>query len=188
MAPQRPGRRRVLAAALGGLFPTRRAEASLEEIKPAAPNARRDPKLSEKERKTLLLEVHKLIETAADQAVRRIAGREPVGPLTYPYGRRLTPAETETLDRLSGIPEAVRAVRGIVAAAVAGPVYDLLSMIDGAREPEGWEISWRPFEIRGTAEGSAPGTLHTGFRETFEEWQRLRPDPGWSLESGKAGR
>jgi hypothetical protein len=169
-------------------LPAGRAKAGSREIDADASHARKDPKLSEQERKTLLLEMHKLIETAADQAVRRIVGREPVGALTYPLGRRLTTAEAETLHRLIGTPEAVRAVRRIVAAAVAGPVYDLLSMIDGAREPEGWEISWRSFEIRGVAEGSAPGTLHTAFRETYEEWQRVRPDPGWSLESGKAGR
>lgn len=188
MTPQRPGRRRVLAVALGGLFPTGRAEASLQGIKSAVPDAKRDPKLNEEERKTLLLELHKLIETAAAQAVRRIARREPVGALSYPVGGRLTAAEAEALGRWDAAPEAVRAVRKVVADAVAWPVYDLLCMIDGAREPEGWEIQWQPFEISAAEEGSPPGTLHTAFQETYQEWQRLRPDPGWSLEGEKARR
>ena len=188
MPPDRLRRRGILTAALGWLLPAGRARAGSPGTDGAASDARKDPRLSDEERKTLLLEMHKLIETAADQAVRRLSGREPVGPLTYPYGARLSPAETETLGKGVTTPEAVRAVRKIVASAVAGPVYDLLSMIDGAREPEGWEISWRPFEMRGAEEGSPPGTLHTTFRETYEEWQRLRPDPGWSLETGKAGR
>src|SRR5882762_3259545 len=146
MTPHRLGRRKVLAVALGGLLPAGCAGAGLQESKPGAGDARRDPKLSDEERTTLLLEVHKLIETAADQAVRRIAGREPVGVLSYPLGGRLTAAEAEALGQAAATPEAVRALRRVVADAVAGPVYDLLAMIDGAREPEGWEIPWQPFE------------------------------------------
>jgi hypothetical protein len=169
-------------------LPAGRAEAGLQEAKPGAGDARRDPKLSDEERRALLVEVHKLIETAADQAVRRISGREPVGVLTYPLGGRLTAAEAEALGRGAGTPEAVRALRRVVADAVAGPVYDLLAMIDGAREPEGWEIRWRPFEVTTAEAGSPPGILHTAFQETYQEWQRLRPDPGWSLEGEKARR
>jgi hypothetical protein len=185
---QRLGRRRVLAVALGGLFPAGRAEARLQGTKSGAADAKRDPRLSDEERKTLLLEVHKLIEIAADQAMRRISGREPVGLLSYPLGGRLTAAEAEALGRSVATPEALSAVRRVVADAVAGPVYDLLAMIDGAREPEGWEIPWQPFEVRAAEAGSAPGILHTAFQETYQEWQRLRPDPGWSLEGDKARR
>jgi hypothetical protein len=179
------GRRKALAVALGGLLPAACAEGGRQEVKPSAANGTPDPKLRDEERTTLLLEMHKLIETAADQAVRRISGREPVGTLTYPYGGRLTAAETTALGQAAATPEAVRALRRVVADAVAGPVYDLLAMIDGAREPEGWEVPWRPFEIKGAAAGSPPGVLHTAFRETYQEWQRLRPDPGWSLEGGE---
>ena len=77
MTPHRLGRRRVLAVALGGLLPVGCAEGGGQEIKPGAGDARRDPKLSDEERKALLVEVHKLIETAADQAVRRIWGASP---------------------------------------------------------------------------------------------------------------
>ena len=185
MSPHRLGRRKVLAVALGGLLPAACAEGGRQENKPGAVDARPDPKLSDEERKALLVEVHKLIETAADQAVRRIVGREPVGALTYPLGARLTAAETEALGQAAATPEAVRALRRVVADAIAGPVYDLLAMIDGAREPEGWEMPWQPFEVRAAEAGSPPGRLHTAFRETYQEWQRLRPDPGWSLEGEK---
>jgi len=188
MTQERPGRRRVLAAALGGLFAACRAKACLPGSQPGAGNGKRDPRLTDEERKTLLLELHKLIETAAEQAVRRIAGREPVGALSYPVGGRLTPGEADALGRWNAPPEAVRAVRKVVADAVAWPVYDLLCMIDGAREPEGWEVPWQAFEVRAAEEGSPPGGLHTAFRETYEEWRRRRPDPGWSLEGQKAGR
>lgn len=185
MTPHRMGRRKALAVALGGLLPAACAEGGRQEVKPSAANATPDPKLRDEERTTLLLEVHKLIETAADQAVRRISGREPVGTLTYPLGSRLTAAETAALGQVAATPEAVRALRRVVADAVAGPVYDLLAMIDGAREPEGWEVPWRPFEVKAATAGSPPGVLHTAFRETYQEWQRLRPDPGWSLEGGE---
>ena len=185
MTPHRMGRRKVLAVALGGLVPAGCAESGRQEVKPSAGDATPDPKLRDEERTTLLLEVHKLIETAADQAVRRISGREPVGALTYPLGGRLTAAETAALGQVAATPEAVRALRRVVADAVAGPVYDLLAMIDGAREPEGWEVPWRPFEVKAAVAGSPPGVLHTAFRETYQEWQRLRPDPGWSLEGGE---
>jgi hypothetical protein len=179
------GRRKVLAVALGGLLPAACGEGARPEVKPSPSDAARDPKLGDEERTTLLLEVHKLIETAADQAVRRISGREPVGAMTYPLGSRLTAAETAALGQVAATPEAVRALRRVVADAVAGPVYDLLAMIDGAREPEGWEVPWRPFEVKAAVAGSPPGVLHTAFRETYQEWQRLRPDPGWSLEGGE---
>jgi hypothetical protein len=81
------GRRKALAVALGGLLPAACAEGSRQEVKPSAAAATADPKLRDEERTTLLLEVHKLIETAADQAVRRISGREPVGTLTYRSAR-----------------------------------------------------------------------------------------------------
>ena len=185
MTPHRLGRRKVLAVALGGLIPAGCGEGGRQEVKPGAGEARRDPKLSDEERKALLVEVHKRIETAADQAVRRISGREPVGTLTYPLGGRLTAAETAALGQAAATPDAVSALRRVVADAVAGPVYDLLAMIDGAREPEGWEVPWPPFEVRAAGAGSPPGTLHTAFRETYQDWQRLRPDPGWSLEGEK---
>ena len=181
----RMGRRKVLAAAVGSLLAAGRARADTRRSDAGAKGAPRDPRLTDEERTALLLEMHKRIEVAADQAMRRLTRREPVGPLIYPAGLRLTPAETEALGRLAATPESIQAVRAIVAAAVAGPVYDLLCMIDGAREPEGWELPWRPFEVRGTDDGSRVGTLHTDFRKTYEEWQRRRPDPGWRLEGGR---
>lgn len=137
--------------------------------------------MREAERRILMLEMHKLIEAAAADAAARLAGRAG-GSLTYPPGTRgLAPEHAEALRALAAPAAVEAAARRLVADAAASAVYDLLCLIDGAREPEGQDVVWRPFHLQ-AAPGGTPGRLHLEFKETYGDWKRLRPDPGWTLE------
>ena len=135
--------------------------------------------LSDESKATFMLEMHKLIETAADQAALQVAGRRGGGSLTYPPGARgLAPAERAALQSVQAPPEALAPARRVIADAVGSVVFDLFAIVDGVRELEGWDVAFGPLKL---APSEGRGTLHQEFKDGYAEWKKRRSDPGWSL-------
>lgn len=137
--------------------------------------------MTDTEREAFLLELHKVIEAAADEAAKNLLARGR-GSLTYPPGTRgLAAAERGALETIEAPAEALAAARKVVASAVGGAVYDALALLDGAREPEGVDMAWPGFRVE-RAEGAPRGTLHRAFKDAYPTWRSRRPDPGWTLD------
>lgn len=174
-------RRRRIALSLASVLATGGYD---EEAMAAAPGggaaaARGGAMPSDESRAAFMLELHKLIETAADQAALQVVGGQGGGALTYPPGTRgLAPAERAALSSVQAPPEALPPARRVIADAVGSVVFDLFAMIDGARELEGWDVAFGPLEL---APAQGRGTLHQDFKDRYAEWKKRRSDPGWSL-------
>ena len=126
------------------------------------------------DRHALFHEMHRSIEESATHSVRQLM--EGVPELTYPPNHGFKKDELEALEALPRTPALERALRKIVADAVAHPLFHILSLADGVADfPE-------LKDVRKVDQLATEIRLHDGFYESYWAWQRRRPDPGWRLD------
>lgn len=140
--------------------------------------------LTDKQREALFVEVHREIEAAAARAADVIAGLKPATDLAYPPNGGLSPEESASLSGAISRPEAVAALRKIIADAAAAPLFTLLSLLDGVSDPQSFDGPWVPFHIAlATDEEYEHHMLHDVLFDTYWLWRDRRPNPGWSLDT-----
>ena len=140
--------------------------------------------LTDARRAALLVEVHRAIEQAAGQAAELLAGVSSEPDLAYPPNAGFSAPELSTLTQGLAGPEAVGAIRKVVADAAAAPLFHLFALMDGVAEPEDWQGEWAPVDLSETPEdGPAKAMLHDEFFETYWSWVAKRPNVGWRLDT-----
>jgi hypothetical protein len=144
--------------------------------------------LTETQRRALFLEMHRNIENAAGRVAAQLTSREGL-QLSYPPNHGLTDNEISALRNLNVGPGLESAFRKAIASAVSEPLYYLMCILDGIGEPaelgERWfgaRIDPIPPEPDGMPEAEP---LRYDYYESYWEWRRIRPDPGWRLDDLK---
>ena len=136
--------------------------------------------LTGSQRNAILMDVHRSIEEAADEAATAIAGGHVPEAITYPADGGLTAGEAAAVSEIRLSTEAKNGVRKIIANAAAHPLWTLFALLDGIRDPdEHDEEYWPPFEIRPAADSEV---LTERWLEGFDLWRERRPPRDWTLE------
>ena len=140
--------------------------------------------LTDAQRNALFIDVHRAIELAADHTAAVLTGQAVAAEPEYPPNGGFTVQERTALAALPARPELASAIRKLVANAAVGPMFALLSLIDGVADPSTIEGSWPSFHL-------APATdqeyehlmLHDVLFDSYWLWRDRRPDRGWVLDT-----
>ena len=138
--------------------------------------------MTSEEMKRLMLGLHHSIERKSDALAAKIASQNPPAP-TYPPNGGLTTEEQAALKSLKPGAELHSGLRKLIAGATAAVVFELFNFIDGTGDPWG-ETAWGSFHIDKMTKEEARRQifLHDTFYETYWDWRKVRPDPGWRLD------
>jgi len=140
--------------------------------------------ISDARRAALLMEVHRAIEEAASQAAELLARVSAEPNLAYPPNAGLDATARSVLTQAPSRPEAVAAIRKVVAAAAAAPLLHLFALMDGVAEPDDWQGEWPPVDLAdATDDDPARPMLHDELFESYWSWVAKRDDVGWRLDS-----
>lgn len=92
--------------------------------------------LSEENKKTLLLSVHKTIEEFAGHTANNIFHNRTNRLINYPPNGGLTEAEKEALGQLKENEVLKSALRKVIASNTAEVFFDFFNILDGTADPE----------------------------------------------------
>ena len=140
--------------------------------------------MNEKQRATLLIELHREIEAAADTLASTLSASHSTSEPTYPPNGGLTGSEHAALASLALGAHGMSAVRKLAADAIATTVFSFFNLLDGTADPVGYGDFWPGFEIVERREEHEAGEmfLHDAFMESYWAWREKRADPGWKLD------
>ena len=131
-------------------------------------------KLSRSDRQRLTLYLHDCIHDQVEYTVGRIANNLEDNALCYPPGASLKGDEVAILRRLFEDPQTLRLIKILLLDRAGGSVFDFLTLIDGAVEPDG--VNYEALSIvQGSieeAEAVSDGDWHDYFIATY--WKYLR--------------
>jgi hypothetical protein len=140
--------------------------------------------LTDGQRNALFIDVHRAIERAADETAAVLTGQAAAAEPAYPPNGGFTAEEKAALAALPVRPELASAIRKLVAGASAGPLFTLLSLIDGVADPSTIEGPWPSFHLAQTTDQEFEHLmLHDVFFDSYWLWRDRRPDPGWTLDT-----
>lgn len=138
----------------------------------------------EQVRRTLLLEVHRCIESAADDAVAKVGLRrsrpapalgeiDPEALLTYPPTGNLTDEEDEALRSMAVSPLERSALAKLIADGCAAAFFHFFNLIDATGDPEVTPApeTWLGAWLVAPTDDRDRDMLHDGFYETYSEYQ-----------------
>jgi len=139
--------------------------------------------LSDDNRKSLLLTLHKQIEEYANATTSTIFQGKQLS-FTYPPNGGLTEVEMQALEQLQGNEILMKALRKLLANTTAEVFFSFFNLIDGTTSPDVTTGKWsevllvdKPYDF----EEDLP-FLHDDFWETYWNWKDQRGDKGWSLD------
>ncbi len=131
-------------------------------------------KLSETNRKTLMLYLHKSIEECADQAATQINDGEASEMIVYPPNGGLTDEEQAALDNLKHNDILRNALRKVLADNASAVLFRFLNVIDGTGDPDTGEWSDVILADRPDDFDEDQEFLHDAFFETYWDWRAMR--------------
>jgi hypothetical protein len=140
--------------------------------------------LSEENRKTLLLSVHKGIEESADEAATMILQGRLSQLINYPPNGGFVEQEKIALMQLKGDENLKSALRKVIASSVATAFFDFFNLLDGTADPDSEVGHWREVLLVDKPEDfdQYHEFLHDEFYETYWEWKEKRKNKNWSLD------
>jgi hypothetical protein len=152
-------------------------------------------------RETLLLEVHRAIETAAREAVSKLGRPRPAPTvsdpesalersvhalrsslLVYPpmnaTGPQLTPAETEAISAMTLSSEARSALEKLCADAAAAAFFRFFCVLDGVSDPEVQRVQpWHGAVFADSAGEGDRAMLHDQFFDSYFRYREAMDRP-----------
>ncbi|HYG83059.1 MAG TPA: hypothetical protein VD861_21865 [Pyrinomonadaceae bacterium] len=138
--------------------------------------------MTEQEKEALLIEVHRYIEDAATRTAAALRAGS-VGIL-YPPNGGLTDAEQAALASLTVTPDLESALRKVIADAASIPLFHFFCLLDGVGTPQEYDGGWIGLALSRPNEDEDQGDfLHDEFNDTYWTWRKVRPDPGWKLDT-----
>lgn len=156
---------------------------------PDAHNTEKDTmKLSENNKRTLMLAIHQKIEEYADYFAGKLNDGETTDILTYPPDCRLTGNEKEALEKLKNDQDLQSALRKILAGNSAGVIFDLMNYLDGTADPNENLGGWTEVAFVDKTDDVEPShnMLHDYFYSTYWDWKAIRPNRGWARDTNEA--
>jgi hypothetical protein len=140
--------------------------------------------LSEENRKTLLISVHKDIEETANEIVNKINQGRLNQLLDYPPNGGFTEQEKAALIQLKGSEALKTALRKVIASSTASVLFDFFNLIDGTADPDPETGEWSEVMIVDKPEDfdEYQAFLHDEFYETYWDWKAKRSNKNWQLD------
>lgn len=133
-------------------------------------------KLSEQNRTTLLVHLHKVIEEIADVQANKILQGRSEQLIDYPQNGGLTGEEQQELKKLQGNEIMRDALRKVLASNSASVFFDFFNIVDGTGDPDPETGKWSeimlidmPKDFDGHIE-----FLHDHFYDTYWNWKEKR--------------
>lgn len=140
-------------------------------------------KLSEQNRTTLLLHLHKTIEESANNTANDILAGRVNHIIDYPQNGGLNETEKRALNELKGNEEIRNALRKLFASNCASVLFDFFNIIDGTGDPDPRTGNWEEVMIVDMPENFDEHIefLHDHFYDTYWKWKEKRK-ANFSLE------
>jgi hypothetical protein len=121
------------------------------------------------DRHALFHEVHCAIEESATKAARQLMEGDP--ELYYPPNHGFSADELAALRAIPRTPSIESALRKMLAATAAYPVFHLFCLVDGVTDPAEIDI-----------QDDDRADVDDDFYASYWAWRRRRPNPGWQLD------
>jgi hypothetical protein len=141
--------------------------------------------LNDAQRLALFLQMHRSIEEAATKMASQVMSAD-APQLLYPPNAGFNRAETQAISKLRAIPGLESALRKVIASATSVPLYTLICILDGIGDPADYAGEWlgaRIVPLPPDADNSEDvEPLRYEFMDSYWEWRKTRPDPGWRLD------
>ncbi|WP_282050324.1 hypothetical protein [Maribacter aquivivus] len=140
-------------------------------------------KLSENNKKTLLVSIHKLIEENASYTVNDLEHKRTNQLINYPSNGGLTELEKSELEKMELNSTLKSALRKVFASNTADVIFSFLNIIDGTSDPTVEFGEWKEVMLVDFNDGNEMDSmLHDDFYETYWDWKEKRINPGWKLD------
>ena len=141
--------------------------------------------IDEARRTVLLTEIHRVLEKSATTLAEKLAGSAALSEITYPPNGGLRDDEIAALAEIPKSPQLVSALRKMVADAVAETFFHFFNLVDATGDPLNWSSHWGPIRFCEPLlnDNDEAAMLHDKFFETYWDWRKQRPDPGWCLDN-----
>lgn len=140
-------------------------------------------KLSENNKKSLLVSVHQLIEENASHTINELELKKTEQLINYPSNGGLTESEKLELEQLEFNQTLKSALRKVFASNTADTFFAFLNIIDGTIDPTVEFGEWEEVMLVDFNEENEIDTmLHDDFYGTYWDWKEKRTDPGWKLD------
>jgi hypothetical protein len=138
--------------------------------------------LSIKNRNTLLVSLHQLIEESANNIVNNIFNGRIKGLITYPPNGGLTEQEEKAISQIENSDTLKSALRKILASNTGDVYFDFFNLIDGTTDPE--KGDWTGVTIVDISEENDEHIefLHDEFFATYWDWRKKRKNSNWKLD------
>jgi hypothetical protein len=140
--------------------------------------------LSEENKTTLLINVHKSIEESVNTTANDIYEGRVNSLLTYPPNRGLTVEEIDVLNTLKGNAALKSALRKVLASTTADVFFSFLNIVDGTADPDPGTGDWSEVMLIDKPENFEEDVmfLHDEFYSSYSDWNKRRKNKNWSLD------
>lgn len=139
-------------------------------------------KLSEENKRILLVNLHNLIAEYANTTANHIQNKRTDQLINYPSNGGLTDEEKGEIEKLNGNEILKSALRKVLASNSADVIFSLLNIIDGTADPDFDSAIWGEVMLVDlSAENEVTGMLHDEFFSTYWEW-REKTKVNWKLD------
>lgn len=141
-------------------------------------------RLSDENRDTLFVSVHKSIEESANTDANHIFHGRVDQLINYPSNGGLTADEQSALQELKGNEVLRSALRKVLASTAAGVFFDFFCVLDGVADPDPWAREWSGVRLRDlpSDDNEDAPLLHDEFYATYWDWKEKRKNTNWSLD------
>lgn len=141
-------------------------------------------KLSESNKSTLLVSVHRSIEEHANCSANHIFHGRFRELINYPTNGGFTENELVALDGLKEKEDLKSALRKVIASATADTFFDFFNIIDGTTDPDPIGNSWSEVMIVDTPPNYEEDIefWHDDFYGSYWDWKEIRQNHNWSLD------
>ena len=130
-------------------------------------------KLSEENRRILLVNIHDLIAEYANITANDIQCERIDQLINYPSNGGLTEIEKKELEKLTGNETLKSALRKILASNSADVIFSVLNIIDGTADPEIDSADWgEVMLVDFSEEYEDTEMLHDEFFSTYWDWKK----------------
>jgi hypothetical protein len=139
-------------------------------------------KLSEENRRILLVNIHNLIAEYANTTANDIQYKRTNQLINYPSNGGLTEEEKTEIEKLNGNEKLKSALRKVLASNAADVIFSLLNIIDGTADPDIDSANWGEIMLVDfSEENEATEMLHDEFFSTYWDWKEKKK-MNWKLD------
>jgi hypothetical protein len=122
-------------------------------------------------RKLVVLETHRMIRAAVEEALEKLrAGLRP-GSISYPPGAEIPARDIEAFAAARVDKDAVDVLRALLTDACASSMFQLFTLLDGVADPEVREVGeWLGVDLTAIKDDKHREMLHDMFMDTWSEF------------------